>query len=107
MEEKIAGSGLSFDEQMPLLMATISAISELEYWSQVIETGGPWAIYTSDNKAINYMRLGELVSASVHGALLTYGLIKHPHFEPFDFYSVLTGSVGLVAGNVVLGWNQV
>jgi hypothetical protein len=88
-------------------MATASGKSDIEYWIPIISTPGPWTSYFLDNPAINYLHVAALVSASVQGALLTYGLVKHPHFEPLDFYSVLAGSVGLVAGKLVMGWVQV
>jgi hypothetical protein len=106
IEENIASAGLSFEEQMPLLMATSAGKSDFDYWIPLIETPGPWAAYLTDNKVFNYLHVAGLVSASVQGALLPYGLVKHPQFQPLDIYSVLIGSVGLAAGKVVMGWTQ-
>jgi hypothetical protein len=107
IEENIAASGLSFEEQMPLLMATAAGKSDFDHWIPLIEAPGPWAAYLSDNKVFNYLHVTGFVLATVQGALLSYGLVKHPRLQPLDIYSVLIGSVGLVAGKVVMGWTQI
>jgi hypothetical protein len=45
-----------------------------------------------------------VVSASVQGVLLTYGLIKKPEIQLLDICISLVGATGLAAGKVVFGW---
>jgi hypothetical protein len=103
-EENIVKSGLTYEEQLPLFLAIACAKADAEYWYNQITTPGIWAAYFDANPAINYLYLPGVVSASVQGVLLTYGLMKKPEIGLLDVYVSLIGATGLAAGKVVFGW---
>ncbi|MES2620393.1 MAG: hypothetical protein V4615_06035 [Bacteroidota bacterium] len=104
MEETIATSKLSYEEQVPLFIATASGKADIEYWGYQIENPGVWSTYMIPDKALAIMHLPYMASAAIQGALLAYGLSKHPQLEALDIFSSFSGSVGLAAGKVVFGW---
>ena len=104
IDETIAASELSCEEQGPLYLATACAKGNFEYWMAQMDTPGLWAVYLNSDKAINYMHLAGIVLASAQGALLTYGIVKPPQIQLLDIFSAAVGSIGLAAGKVVFGW---
>ncbi len=104
--EKIVSSGLTFEEEAPLIMAAASAISDHEYWMAQLANPGSasWVVYLNTDPAINYMHVAGWVEAAFQGALLSYGMIKPPQIQFADMLSSMVGSVGLAAGKVVFGW---
>jgi hypothetical protein len=104
MDDAIAGSGLPYQQQMPLFFAVESGKAQHAYWTAQLATPGPWALYMNADPTINYMRAGSWVAASIEGALLAYGLIKPQQAQFPDILSSMIGAIGLPAGKVVFGW---
>jgi hypothetical protein len=103
-EEDIVKRGLTYEEQLPLFIAVAIAKADFEYWDAHITTPGVWAVYIDANPAISYMYLAGIVTSSIQGVLLTYGLMKKPEIQLLDIYISLIGATGLAAGKVVFGW---
>ena len=104
IEEDIVSGKLTYEEQIPLLAATAIGKSDHEYWMAQMNTPGTWAAYLNADLAINYAHLAGIVSASLQGALLTYGLIKPPQVQLLDIATSIIGSTGMAAGKVMFGW---
>ncbi len=104
IEENIASGKFTYEEQVPLLVATAIGKSDHEYWMAQIAAPAVWAIYLNTDSAINYAHVAGIVSASMQGALLTYGLIKPPQIQFVDIYSSTISSAGMAAGKVIFGW---
>lgn len=104
VEEEIVAGKLTYEEQIPLLVAVQIGKSDWEYWQAQIATPGAWTPYLNTDNAINYMHVAGWVNAAMKGALLAYGLIKPPQVQFIDLYSSAISSTGLVAGKVMWGW---
>lgn len=102
--ENIVSSGLTFQEQLPLFAAADVGISDHTYWMAQIAAPGTWAAYLNPDAIRNYLQVPNWVTAAMQGALLGYGFVKHPQFQPADILCMMTGSTGLVAGKVVFSW---
>jgi hypothetical protein len=103
-EETIAGSGLAYQEQLPLYIAVEAGRSQAAYWLMQINTPGAWAVYQNTDAAINYLHMPQLISAAVRATLLCYGLIKPAQVTVPDVFPAMVGSIGLAAGKVIFGW---
>ena len=104
IEENIGSGKLSYEEQIPLLIAVTLGKSDSEYWLAQIAAPGAWATYLNADNAINNAHVGGWVSAAMQGALLAYGLLKPPQIQLVDIVTAAIGSTGLVAGKVLFGW---
>lgn len=104
IEEETVAAGLSYEEQTPLLLALATGKASNEYWQAQIAVAAGWVNYLNADSAINYQLLTGWVTASMQGALLTYGLVKPPQILFADIYISTIASVGLGAGKVIFGW---
>ncbi len=107
MDEKIAASNLSYQQQLPLYVATISGKATVEYWIATFETPGGWSAYFNENETLNYFLLTGWVNASVQGALLAYGILKPEQAAVPDIFPAAVCAVGLTAGKVVFSWQPI
>ncbi|MDZ4847596.1 MAG: hypothetical protein SH857_18835 [Chitinophagales bacterium] len=103
IEDEIVAGRLTYEEQTPLLIAAMIGKSDSAYWQEQIVTPGAWANYLNADNAINYMHVNSWVSASMQGALLSYGLMRQPQIQLLDIITSMIGATGLVAGKVVWG----
>ncbi len=117
VEDNLTRTGLTMEEQLPILIATVIGAADYDYWiDKVITTpANPWYTvgpnaYFSSNAAINYANIPYWVEASMVGALCgankgsSFGLVDPPRVVGVDLVAALSGSVGLAAGKVMYQW---
>ena len=109
IEDGISKSGLTFEEQAPLYMATAVGKADYDYWGSA---GGNWVSkgylntsgYALQNNIPHYMQ------AAMYGALCmgnqaeTFGLIDPPKIIGVNMVTALYASIGLAAGKVIFKW---
>jgi hypothetical protein len=109
IEDNITKSDLSFDEQVPLLMAAEVGKQNIAYWLPKIATPGDWTIFFDSNRSINTSNIPYWVAASMEGTLLmakrstTYPLIDGSTVPNagVDLAAALSGSIAAGAGKVL------
>jgi hypothetical protein len=114
VEDNISKSGLTTEEQIPLLMATAVGAANYDFWfSKIIAGGGNrWydTNYFNSNAYVNYANLPYMVAASMLGTLSSankaksYGLIDPPRIVGVDMVSALTAGIGITAGVTMFKW---
>jgi hypothetical protein len=113
VEDNITKSGLSGEEQIPLLLATAVGIQDYAYWLTRINTPvNNWYTkgYFDPNINVNLSNLPYWVQASMQGTLTgankakTYGLIDPPRIAGVNMVTALTSGISVVAGKVIYKW---
>lgn len=106
LNDQVNRSGMSTMEKVPVFMAIAVAISDYQYWLDILTTPGNWSSFLNSDYAINYANLPYWVQAASFGTLAcankakTYGLIDPPPVMGVDMVSALTGSLTVVAAKV-------
>lgn len=111
--DEIVKSGMSKQDQIPLLICNSIAVAELSYWIERInDSGCSWYTegYFNSEPYVNYANLPHWISACLIGTLSSanmaynYGQIDPPKIIGVDIVSALMASVALSAGTVMFGW---
>jgi hypothetical protein len=113
IEDNITKSDLTYEEQIPLLLATQVGNTDYDYWISKLNVPGSWAPYIPTSAALKTSPLLVYwVIASIVGTLVTanlsarYGLIDS-NSRPavgIDIASALAGSIGVAAGKVIFDY---
>jgi hypothetical protein len=108
IEENIATSGMSSEQQAPLLMATAVGKASFDYWNAQGEES-PWQPYLEAIGDASYMRY--MVSSTMEGALLGAKLMGAKttklgtiSLDALNAISALSSSLLLAAGKVMFRW---
>jgi hypothetical protein len=113
IEDNISKSGLTAEQQVPLLFATAVGIRDYNYWLGRINTPvNNWYTngYFDPNLNVNLSNLPYWVQASMQGTLTgankakSYGLIDPPRVIGVDMVTALSGGIGVAAGKVIYKW---
>lgn len=108
LNDQVNRSGMSTMEKVPVFMAIAVAITDYQYWLDILTTHGNWSTYLNSEYAVNYANLPYWVQAAAFGTLCcankasTYGLIDPPPVIGVDMVSALTGSLTVVSAKVTL-----
>jgi hypothetical protein len=112
-EENIIKSGLSWETQAPLLLATEIGKTGYEYWLNAVNNASSnWYLegFFNANAYVNYANIPHFVNAGVWGALgvgnlaKEYGLIDPPRIIGVDVLSALIGALSVTSGKVIFNW---
>ncbi len=112
-EDNIAKSGLPWEDQAPLLLATEIGIKSHSYWTTKVNTpANNWYTqgFFDSNAYVNYANIPHWVNASIWGVLVvgdlakTYGLFDPPRIIGIDILSALTGGLAVSSGKVLFNW---
>jgi hypothetical protein len=110
VEDNIGKSGLSIDEQTPLLLATVDGKSVFNYWISVVQKPGKWSRFLTENVAINYANIPFCTEECMEGALIganasPKGLISPTtDITSVEIISSLIGALAIGAGVVIFKW---
>jgi len=112
IENNIPETGLSLDQQMPLLLGAVVAKNIYEYWIGKVATPGTWAQFFQPQAGLNYANIPFWSVACIEGALIgasgsDRGLIA-PTTEivSTEIVSALIGALAIGAGKVIFKWVQ-
>lgn len=106
----LPGSGLTQQQQAPLLMAVAIAIADYNYWiAAITDTGNNWYTmnYFNPDISSNRTSLPFWLQASIRGALsgankaITYGQIDPPKIIGVDIVSSLTSGLAVGTSKVL------
>jgi len=115
IEENIVQSGLTPQQQTPLLMATAVGVKAFDYWEAIITTPGDWGDFIT-SLAGPELNFPYWVSAAMEGTLMGFNLVKtFPGSELADTFgylignsigpqAALVGALTVGAGRVVFKW---
>lgn len=114
-EDRITQSGLTIQQQVPLLLATEIGRKNIEYWLNIINVPpvNNWTPFIETIAGAG-VTLPYWVSASMEGSLIGYNILKTQDTLPSDiitgtssvvgFISVLAGGLVVVSGKVIFKW---
>ena len=110
IEDNISKSGLSLEEQTPLLLAIESGKTIYSYWVDKITTPGDWAPFFLPAAAGNYVNIPFWLAACMNGALIGANATQKGLIAPttdivsVNIISSLIGALAIGGGKVIFKW---
>lgn len=110
VEDSIVISGISIDDQTPLLLTILDGRVMNKYWVNKIETPADWAKFFDKNPAINYANIPFWIEACMQGSLIGYNASSRGLISPttdivtIQIISSLIGALAIGAGKVIFNW---
>lgn len=110
IENNIPETGLTVDEQMPLLLGSVVAKTIYEYWIAIVAKPGKWAPFFQKETAINYANIPTWVVACIEGTFIGASSSDRGLIAPTtdivstEIVSSLIGALVIGSGKVIFKW---
>jgi hypothetical protein len=109
-EDNVGKSGMSADEQTPLLLSLAYGSAAFDYWVAAVDKPGSWKSFFNPNPAINYANVPFWTQAAIEGGLIGYNASPRGLIAPTmdivstELISSLLGALAIGAGKVAFNW---
>ncbi|GAB4205300.1 MAG: hypothetical protein Fur0023_14010 [Bacteroidia bacterium] len=112
IEEEIGNSGLSIDQQSPLLLGTGSGQVFVKYWLEQLKSKqSKWKKFFDDTDSL-YLNVGSWVSAGIEGVIMGAKSSERGLIAPttdivsIEIISSVIGGLVVSSGKVIFKWIQ-